>query len=151
MKINKLIGIGLSLTLLLASCGTGSDKTGTANSVQATEQAITKEDIDNINAKIDEQENELKAYKERILELNEENAELKKELENKNETTSSGIAESSVSESSQAEYSYIGNKKSNKFHRLTCGYLPAEHNRVYYTSREEAVNAGMQPCKRCNP
>ncbi len=46
---------------------------------------------------------------------------------------------------------YIGNKNSKKFHLPTCSTLPAEHNRVYFDSRDEAINAGMVPCKRCNP
>lgn len=46
---------------------------------------------------------------------------------------------------------YIGNVNSKKFHLPTCSSLPAEHNRVYFDSRDEAVNAGMVPCKRCKP
>lgn len=46
---------------------------------------------------------------------------------------------------------YIGNANSYKFHRTTCSYLPAEYNRIYFSSREEAIAAGMEPCKRCNP
>lgn len=46
---------------------------------------------------------------------------------------------------------YIGNRNSYKFHRTTCSTLPKEKNRIYFNSREEAVAAGMQPCKRCNP
>lgn len=47
--------------------------------------------------------------------------------------------------------SYIGNKRSLKFHLPTCKYLPAEKNRVYYKTREEAVADGYVPCKRCKP
>ena len=46
---------------------------------------------------------------------------------------------------------YIGNQNSHIFHLTTCNSLPAEKNRVYFTSREEAVKAGYRPCKRCNP
>jgi len=44
---------------------------------------------------------------------------------------------------------YIGNKNSKKFHRPDCRYLPAEHNRVYFKTREEAVEAGYVSCKVC--
>jgi competence protein ComEC len=54
-----------------------------------------------------------------------------------------------VAESS--EYSYIGNKNSKKLHLPICSALPAEQNRVYFKTREEAINAGYQPCKICNP
>jgi beta-lactamase superfamily II metal-dependent hydrolase len=46
---------------------------------------------------------------------------------------------------------YIGNKNSKKFHLPSCSTLPAEQNRVYFKTREEAINAGYVPCKRCNP
>ncbi|MBF7084380.1 MBL fold metallo-hydrolase [Desulfallas sp. Bu1-1] len=46
---------------------------------------------------------------------------------------------------------YIGNKNSKKFHLPSCSTLPAEYNRVYFKTRDEAVSAGYVPCKRCNP
>lgn len=50
-----------------------------------------------------------------------------------------------------AEYQYIGNANTGKFHRMSCSYLPDEQNRIYYYTRDEAINAGMVPCKKCNP
>lgn len=46
---------------------------------------------------------------------------------------------------------YVGNKKSHKFHRTTCSYLPDEENRRKFKSREAAVSAGYEPCGHCNP
>lgn len=46
---------------------------------------------------------------------------------------------------------YIGNKNSKIFHKSTCSSLPAEKNRVYFDSVEEAINAGYRACKRCKP
>ena len=46
---------------------------------------------------------------------------------------------------------YIGNKNSKKFHLPSCSVLPAESNRVYFKTREEAIKAGYIPCKVCNP
>ncbi len=46
---------------------------------------------------------------------------------------------------------YIGNKKTKKFHRPSCYTLPAEHNRIYFGSREEAINSDFVPCETCNP
>ena len=46
---------------------------------------------------------------------------------------------------------YIGNKNSQKFHIPTCTTLPAEQNRVEFTSREEALSANYIPCKKCKP
>lgn len=46
---------------------------------------------------------------------------------------------------------YIGNKNTLKFHLPTCSGLPEEANRIIFNSREEAVQAGMTPCARCNP
>lgn len=44
---------------------------------------------------------------------------------------------------------YIGNKNSKKFHLPTCKNLPAEKNRVFFDSRQEAVDAGYDPCGNC--
>lgn len=46
---------------------------------------------------------------------------------------------------------YIGNKKSEVFHLPSCKNLPAEKNRIWFDSREEAVSAGFRPCGNCNP
>lgn len=47
--------------------------------------------------------------------------------------------------------SYIGNVNSNIFHSPLCNTLPKEKNRVYFTERQQAINAGHRPCKNCNP
>lgn len=49
------------------------------------------------------------------------------------------------------EGTYIGNKNSKKFHRPDCRTLPAEKNRVEFSSRAEAVNSGYSPCGNCAP
>ncbi|NLV22472.1 MAG: MBL fold metallo-hydrolase [Syntrophomonadaceae bacterium] len=46
---------------------------------------------------------------------------------------------------------YIGNKNSKKFHLPSCQSLPAEYNRVYLNSREEAISKGYEPCGNCKP
>lgn len=46
---------------------------------------------------------------------------------------------------------YIGNKNSKKFHLPTCKNLPAEKNRVFFDSRQTAVDAGFDPCGNCHP
>ncbi len=51
----------------------------------------------------------------------------------------------------KAETTYIGNKKSKKFHRTDCRTLPAENNRVFLKSYEDAVKQGYSPCGNCNP
>jgi competence protein ComEC len=48
-------------------------------------------------------------------------------------------------------HNYIGNKNTKKFHLPTCSSLPAEHNRVCFSTREEAISAGYEPCKICKP
>ncbi|MBQ6005675.1 MAG: hypothetical protein IJT57_02395 [Selenomonadaceae bacterium] len=49
--------------------------------------------------------------------------------------------------------SYVGNANSKKFHYADCSMVgkmnPA--NKVFMNTREEAINAGYVPCKRCNP
>lgn len=46
---------------------------------------------------------------------------------------------------------YIGNQNSKKFHLPTCHTLPAEHNRVYFSTRDEAIQEGYTPCQNCSP
>ncbi|MGN0363191.1 MAG: DNA/RNA non-specific endonuclease [Bilifractor sp.] len=49
--------------------------------------------------------------------------------------------------------SYIGNANTHKFHRPDCSSVGrmSEKNKVSFGSREEAINAGYEPCKICNP
>lgn len=48
---------------------------------------------------------------------------------------------------------YIGNQNSHIFHYDWCESVSKmkDKNKVYFSSREEAVNAGYKPCQRCNP
>lgn len=46
---------------------------------------------------------------------------------------------------------YIGNVNSHKFHESTCKTLPKEENRIYFNSREEAIDEGFDPCGNCDP
>ena len=47
--------------------------------------------------------------------------------------------------------SYIGNVNSKKYHLPSCGGLPNEENRVYFTTIEAAEAAGYSPCGNCHP
>lgn len=51
------------------------------------------------------------------------------------------------------EENFVASVNSDKFHRPTCDYaeniLP--ENRVYYTTAQEAEDAGKTPCSVCNP
>ncbi|NSW84098.1 MAG: thermonuclease family protein [Syntrophothermus sp.] len=48
---------------------------------------------------------------------------------------------------------YIGNSSSKKFHLPTCEWAQkiSLKNRIEFTTREEAVKAGYEPCKVCRP
>lgn len=46
---------------------------------------------------------------------------------------------------------YIGNRNSKKFHLSSCANLPAEKNRVFFDTRQAAVDAGFSPCGNCKP
>lgn len=45
---------------------------------------------------------------------------------------------------------YIGNRNSKKYHIPTCRTLPAEKNRVYFSSEQEAQDQGYVHCKNCD-
>ncbi len=46
---------------------------------------------------------------------------------------------------------YIGNRNSRILHTETCSSLPKEENRVYFNSRDTAVQQGYTPCSKCTP
>lgn len=62
-----------------------------------------------------------------------------------NPTTVDGSGQNAI------DIAYIGNLNSKKFHLPTCRSLPAEKNRIFFDSRQEAVNAGYSPCGNCRP
>jgi micrococcal nuclease len=66
--------------------------------------------------------------------------------------TSSSSAAPSTTESS-ASGSYVGTRRSKKFHTRQCqwGKQIAAHNLVVFATRAEAINAGYVPCKVCKP
>mgnify|MGYP003480620713 FL=1 len=73
---------------------------------------------------------------------------------NTNPTLTDGSGQNSaLASDAQAtdHLTYIGNVNSKKFHLSTCNTLPAEKNRVYFQTREEAIAAGYSPCGNCNP
>lgn len=49
--------------------------------------------------------------------------------------------------------SYVGNSETGKFHAPGCGDVDKmdNSNKIFFSSREEAVNSGYDPCGHCNP
>ena len=66
-------------------------------------------------------------------------------------SSSPGSSSSGSSRDTPIANAYIGNKNSKKFHRPTCSYLPNQENQVTFSSRDAAIAAGYDPCRRCNP
>lgn len=52
-----------------------------------------------------------------------------------------------------AGMTYLGNSNSKKLHRQDCplGQRTAQHNRITFTSRKQALAQGFSPCKECKP
>ena len=48
---------------------------------------------------------------------------------------------------------YIGNTNTGKFHKSSCnwGQKISSGNKITFSSRNDAINQGYQPCKVCNP
>ena len=48
---------------------------------------------------------------------------------------------------------YVGNARTYKFHYQGCRAerRMSEYNRIYFSSRQEAIDYGMVPCLICNP
>ena len=67
------------------------------------------------------------------------------------ELTFSTQKETAPAAGQEAPETYIGNKNSKTFHLPACPNLPAEENRIYFDTRQEAVDAGYSPCGNCQP
>lgn len=48
---------------------------------------------------------------------------------------------------------YCGNKNSRIFHTDNCGSVKnmTESNKIYFSTKDEFIQNGYTPCKRCNP
>ena len=70
-----------------------------------------------------------------------------------NTDSSSSTSSSTSDSSSSSSGSYVGNSNTGKFHFSGCGSVNkmSEKNKVFFSSRDEAVNQGYVPCKKCNP
>jgi hypothetical protein len=60
---------------------------------------------------------------------------------------------STSSSSSSDSGSYVGNANTGKFHDAGCTSVSkmSEGNKVFFSSRDEAISQGYMPCKICNP
>ncbi len=73
--------------------------------------------------------------------------------ETTSEETSTATEETSESAESPA-CNYVANKNTKKFHYPSCSSVSdmKESNKLYYDgTRDELINQGYEPCKRCNP
>lgn len=52
-----------------------------------------------------------------------------------------------------AEHKFVASKNSKVFHKPECHWVEqiSPKNLIGYNSRDEAINAGRRPCKRCKP
>ncbi|WP_313568779.1 Ada metal-binding domain-containing protein [Acetoanaerobium noterae] len=76
------------------------------------------------------------------------------ELEEVAEPVEETPAPVEASSSTQAtQINYVGNANSYKFHEADCSSVDQmnESNKVFMGTREEAIDRGFEPCKRCNP
>lgn len=66
-------------------------------------------------------------------------------------TGKSSKASPAIPDGGEPVSQYIGNINAFKFHLPTCAGLPKEHNRIYFSSRGEALSARNLPCGLCQP
>lgn len=50
-------------------------------------------------------------------------------------------------------YYYAASRSSDKFHKLSCYYVDniLPENIIYFETREDALEAGKEPCSKCRP
>ncbi len=65
--------------------------------------------------------------------------------------TTTGFSGNSSGKATPVTESYIGNKKTKKYHRSSCSYLPDRKNRISFDRTEDAEDAGYEPCAKCKP
>ena len=65
----------------------------------------------------------------------------------------SSVSKEQNSSSQNAKVEYIGNSNSHIFHKSTCGSVGTMkvENKIIFEGRDDAINDGYTPCKRCNP
>ncbi len=63
---------------------------------------------------------------------------------------SAGLTETEPAATAETE-GYIGNLRSQVFHRPTCPNLPKAENQIVFATRQEALDAGYRACGNCNP
>ena len=68
-------------------------------------------------------------------------------------STSTKDTDSSSTHSTSDSGSYVGNANTGKFHLASCKSVKkmSEGNKIFFSSREEAIKQGYVPCKNCNP
>ena len=68
-------------------------------------------------------------------------------------TASNTKSTDTSSDSSSDSGSYVGNSNSGKFHHASCKSVKkmSEKNKVFFSSRDDAISQGYVPCKQCNP
>lgn len=68
-------------------------------------------------------------------------------------TTTQATKAQDTSVSTSSSSGYIGNLNSLKFHKVDCEGVRkmSEKNKVFFKTRQEAINEGYVPCKMCNP
>ena len=68
-------------------------------------------------------------------------------------SSSTHTATDDTSTSTSDSASYVGNANSGKFHEASCKSVSkmSEGNKVFFNTRDEAINQGYVPCQICNP
>lgn len=82
-----------------------------------------------------------------------EGTNLQDKAENKAEDKTENNDNTTPSETDNISAAYIANTSSKKFHKSTCSYAKSikAENLATVESREQLINDGYSPCKRCNP
>lgn len=152
MKTNKFFSVLLSVLLVIFTVS------GCTEKIDKSEYDTLYQNYTELLSQSDDLKSQISSLNSNLEKSKETNAELKTELEKTKAELAAAKAmfsenttQQSKQTSTQKTYSYIGNRNTKKFHKTSCNYLPESHNRIYYSSRSNAINAGMSPCKRCYP
>lgn len=139
--MRQFISVFLLFSTLFFMCGC-SDNTPHIEATSETSVVITEPDDDTVNG-----------YKSNYDNTTHEPSSPSKDAVTSGESVSRSDNSNSEADSMPSSDVYYANTKTKKFHLPSCGYAKNANNENLYVceSRDELLNDGYIPCKRCKP
>ncbi len=138
-------------SLLLIGCSGGGEASGELEVKTATTRSAQSNQDEGTSEEATKEAEKKKLEEEQAAKEAEEKARAEAEA-----AAAAAAAATAAQEATEApdEVTYVGNANTHKFHRPSCSSVDdmKESNKVFfYGDRQELIDNGYEPCKRCNP